>query len=490
MFKKFYCIAGDRQQGSREEWPDPSDPAYQVPAAVYEEPAQPKQQAEPQGQAQREGRPTGAHPGYEGGLEGIYGGGSLLGNVAGAGANATVAPEASEAGSNGSLPQGSQQEAQQPGEDDAPASNVTQAAESMEVPEPEAAPEQGGIHMPEADAGNVSEPEETLTAEASNAEEAVSAAAISAGGIGTESAIAEEPAEEPVASSIPNNMASAPAADTSEDVEESSSNSELPRADTDPEDAQAEVPAGSAPDAADLDQADDVQQGQHGDMLEDDMPVAAEEESPHLPREGTLPDAALESEEVPEIAAEGIAAQEEQQKEGLLGRLQQQQLKQTVLRDADGLDEDDLRAAAAVRADEEKRTSIFERVDPVRWPEEGPSRPNRDEETVQLSGGVGMSGEGTAAGSEGVGGSTGKAADSAMVTGNTDSNTVPEMGLSEELLTQQLEGEDDGVASTPGHNSHKNAGVGEVEAAESEERLAAHEHADDLAPDAHVKDEL
>jgi len=55
--------AGYSEQGGSEEWPDPSDPAYQVPAAVYEEPAQPRQQEEQANQAQREAQPTGALPG-------------------------------------------------------------------------------------------------------------------------------------------------------------------------------------------------------------------------------------------------------------------------------------------------------------------------------------------------------------------------------------------------------------------------------------------
>ena len=140
--------------------------------AVYEEPGSAKALGEPQGQAQQEGQPSGAHPGYAGGMEAMYGGGSMVRELGDAAANDTAAPEShgQHASFNESAPSSSQPEThgRMQKEADAPV-DLQEAGEDPGILQPAAAAKQTDIRVGEAEADRFHEPEGELTADLEDA---------------------------------------------------------------------------------------------------------------------------------------------------------------------------------------------------------------------------------------------------------------------------------------------------------------------------------
>ena len=508
-----HLTAGSGKEGGGEAWPDPSDPAYEVPPAVYEEHGQPRQQQAGQDE------PTGAHPGYAGGAEAMYGGGSMRGNVASSEPNITLSD--SSGGGDSASNQTAAPEAASNGQRQWPDQNMGAnevAGQSTQVPDMldrGTAHEQTEIGVAEGSVTDMSSKSKNagiadipglkdteLTTGKSSDPELISDSIPSVGGnpsIDSDT----QPAAEDIASTVLQDMSKEPVVPDERPARES--------IDAEGEDAPATGSAGGEGETTPLEQDVAMQQGGDIDVTESALSDTPEDEAVYLPRQGTMPEPPEEIEDSTVTAAAETAPQEDQQDQAEKGVGEMLQPDPpTGEEDSDASRE----AAAPTRRD---RAPLSGKVlGRMRWPEEGPSRPRGSTEEVQRTGGVGSSERG-ATGSGRAGALTGQASGRDRVTETTDSSAMPEKEREEEIpVSEAEEGTDEetrdrmteatdspalpeeeeepvseAMDSGEGTASGNVDLMGDDSGTEAQEGLPpGHREADESAPVEHMKDEL
>ena len=374
---------------------------------MYEEPAQPRQQQAGQAEA------TGAHPGYAGGLEGMYGGGSMRGSGDSVGANDTL-PDSSEGG-NPAVNQtvapeaASEEQPQRPDQDTAALNTSPQATQDPAVLYGAVAHEQHNISLA-GEGGDMGATERLEEAELitgiSPGPESVNASRTAAGTVSSDD------------SDLPPAVSEAeplPSADEAEEVAAESQPSLNSRV---PEVEDAFPAAGVDRESLLPEQEEPTQQGNGSGIADSAMSDMSEDEVIHLPRQGTMPEPPEEVEGSTITPAPDTPLQEDQQlEEGVEGSTQL---------DYPVEEEDGNAGREAAAAPSRDRVPLLGKVlGKMRWPEEGPSRPRGSTEEVQKTGGVGLSERG-ATGSGKAGSVTGQASGSDSGSETTDSPAAPE----------------------------------------------------------------
>ena len=419
--------------------------------AVYDEPASAKPLGELQDQALQEGQPSGAHPGYAGGMEAMYGGGSMVGKLGDAAANDTAAPESHgrRASFNESMPSSSQPETHHRMQEgtDAPV-DLQEAAEDYGILQPAAAAKQTDIRVAEADADRPYEPEGELTAEL------------------------EEAAPE---DSVP-----VPAATDAEEAEmPAGTGTHAAVVDAQPQDSKEEAVAGTE----DQD-TPPLLQPQPAKTEKITLAPVAEDTEPSPPRIGTTPATLPEAEENPSVPGDDDNVHQKQDEDSMV-----EQGQQTEAQEASGIGEGQDVPNALGRGGQSSSSS--EELPDVQ-PEQGPSHPEGSAEEALASGGVGTAGSGPATEPEEGHGATGSAAAVGSTTGDSGSMAVTEVDLDkgEELSGQPSATlSHEGGGSVPGQISEQ---VEQLEqgASESEGVVEENTEADGVDSREHLKDEL
>lgn len=502
-------LAGSSDEGSGEAWPDPSDPAYEEPPAVYEDPGQPQQQQAGQAEA------TGAHPGYAGGLEAMYGGGSMRGSGESLGANDTM-PDSSEGGDpavnqTAAHDAASTEQFQRPDQEIAAMDTYQQATQDPEVLDGAAAHEQQNISVTgEGDMG--------VRHEAKNNTQRLEEAELITG----ISPDAEpENASTPVAGTVssddsdpPSAVSAAealPSADSGDKADEPFAAEGDPLLDsTIAEDVSPGVDsAGVDREPLPLGQEEPLQQENEPGIADSALSDISEAEVVYLPRQGTMPEPPEEVEDSTVTPAADTPLQEDQQAEkGIEGSMQL---------DPPIVEEDGSASRDAAAAPSRERVPLIGKVlGKMQWPEEGPSRPRGGTEEVQRTGGVGSSERG-ATGSGKAGSVTGQASGGDRVSDTIDSPAVPEAEVPVSEVLKDSDGEsrnsmteatdslalseeaeelvpgaldDDGPESIASGNIDL---IGEDDEAATSEQMpvpSSHKEPDDSASEVHMKDEL
>ena len=406
---------------------------------MYEEPGQPRQQQA--GQA----APAGAHPGYAGGLEAMYGGGSMRGSAAELGANDT-APESGD-GSYIAFNQTREADAasaEQPQlpEQDTGANKTAQ--QSTQVPHTLAhstAEEERDVGVARGnDTGMTPEPENAGLADNTGLEDTELTTGVSP----DPELMNNSTASADGVSSVYSEMQSAAEDNPSTGSHDISEEPVVPEGDParDSIDAEAEDPpatlsarlaARGKGETATLEQDEPVQQGGDSGVPESALSDASEDEVLHVPRQGTMPEPPEETEDSPVTAAAEIPLQVDEQDPAEGGVEGGMQPDPSVEEEENG----GARREAAAAARRERVPLIGKVLGKMRWPEEGPSRPRGSTEEVQRTGAVGASERG-ATGSGKAGGVTGPASEADRVTETTDSSATPEKAGEEEVLFSEV----------------------------------------------------
>lgn len=404
----------------------------------------------------------------------MYGGGSMRTSAESSGVNAT-APEREEDGTPGfnqttGLEAAYIAQLHQPDHDTPAANAALQATDDPETLESSASSKQTDINVA-ADAGNNSKSEAALTAEFKDPEEINSALSnytdIDETG-GTLPAAGGDSARESDTVSAPDET---PAL---EDILEGADQRESDPTDVSSDAAMEDTLAEAINKPAGSDQDGETQQQDDADYAEGSMSDTLEEETPLLPRQGTMADPTLEAEELASTPAADIPIQEDEEGqagEGLEGIMQQQDKSD----DEDGSN-DDKEPATSVGTDE---VPLVGRS--AKWPEEGPSQPRAGKDEVLRTGAVGMAGGGAAGIREGTD-------MTAPATAGDDSTAIPDKELEAGLPSSKVaEEEGDAKGTASGKGAHLRV---EEEGTERGEESLGHTQAGDLASEAHPKDEL
>jgi len=403
----------------------------------------------------------------------MYGGGSMHASVESSGVNATAPgrEEDSTPGFNQTTGLEAAYNAQlhQPDQDTPAADATLQATDEPETVESSASSKQTDINVA-ADAGNNSKSEAALTADVQDPEEIDSALSTLNDADGTGNTLPAAGGE----SAMDSDVSASDETPALEDILEEAEKPEGDPIDASTNAAMEDALAEATNKPAGLDQEGETQQQDDADYAEGSMSDTLEEETPLLPRQGTMADPTLEAEELASTPAADIPIQEDEEGqagEGLEGIVQQQDKSD----DEDGSN-DDKEPATSVGTDE---VPLVGRS--AKWPEEGPSQPRAGKDEVQRTGAVGMAGGGAAGIREGT--------DlTAPATAGDDSAAIPDKELEAELSSSKVaEEEGDGEGTASGKGAHLRE---EEEGAEPGEESLGHTQAGDLASEAHPKDEL
>ena len=415
--------------------------------AVYDEPASAKPLGEPQEQALQEGQPSGAHPGYAGGMEAMYGGGSMVGKLGDAAANNTTAPEShgQHVSFGESVPSSSQPETHDGMQEETNAPvDLQEAVEDPGILQPAAAAKQTDIRVAEADADRPDEPEGELTAD-------------------LEDAALED--------SVP-----VPAATDAEEAEMPAGIGRHAPVDGRPEDGKEEAVAGTG----DQDTRP-LMQPEPAKTEESTLAPAAEETEPSLLRDGTPPAAVPESGDNISKPGDNNSMQQLQAEDSMV-----EQGQQSEAQEASGVGEGQDGPAALERGGQNSEEL------PDLQPEQGASHPEGSAEEALASGGVGTAGSGLATEPQDGHGATGSAAAVGSITGDSSSMAVTEVDLDkgEEPPRQPSATlSDEGGDSVPEQISEQ---VEQLEQGASQPEGVAEENteAHGLDSQEHLKDEL
>ena len=415
--------------------------------AVYDEPASAKPLGEPQDQALQEGQQSGAHPGYAGSMEAMYGGGAMVGKLGEAAANDTAVPESHgrRASSNESAPGSSQQETNDRMQEPEAPVDLREAVKDPGILQPAAAAKQTDIRVAESDADRPHEPEGELTADL------------------------EDGALE--------DSAPVPAAVDAEEADARADTGRYAEVDVQPEDSKEEAVAGSEH----LDTRPSIQP-QPAETVESALAPAAEENEFSLPRVDAPSAAVPDAEDNLSVPGDNDDMQQIQDEDSMVEPGQQSQAQEA----SDIIEGQDGPAALGIGGE----NSSSSEGQPDLWPEQGPSHPEGSATDEALAAeGVGMAesgpeaepeeGHGATDSTAGVGSTPG---DSGSRSNDLDEGEEPPMQPSAKLSGG-------GGGSVPGQVSEQ---VEQPEQGASESRGIAEEktEADGLNPQEHVKDEL